>query len=128
MKLTDEATLVEAITGHDPRQLEGWNTVSIAELAVFHREQFAQYATLLAAVERALTFHQTTHIHATLRAALSASGAGVESEAIRLLREVYQTHRTPTDAEYEAEPCAWCRAVAPILAGVNVPPPPETKI
>jgi hypothetical protein len=52
-------------------------------------------------------------------AALSASGAGVGADAIRLLREVYQTHRTPTDAEYEAEPCAWCRAVAPILAGVD---------
>jgi hypothetical protein len=77
MKLTDEATLVEAITGHDPGQLEGWNTASVAELAVFHREQFAQYAALRAAVERALMFHQTTHIHATLRAALSASGAGV---------------------------------------------------
>jgi hypothetical protein len=50
-------------------------------------------------------------------AALSASGAGEEEPAaIRLLREVYQTHRSPDHYEYEAEPCDWCRAVAPILA------------
>jgi hypothetical protein len=60
--------------------------------------------------------HLKQLIHELL-AALSASGAGEEeSAAIRLLREVYQTHRNPDHYEYEAEPCDWCRAVAPILA------------
>jgi hypothetical protein len=58
-----------------------------------------------------------TFAEAEIARALSASGAGEEeSAAIRLLREVYQTHRSPDHYEYEAEPCDWCRAVAPILA------------